>query len=68
MTNKLSNNVKTDKPYPKTLGKQIAFNIELMMSMLHDNRMPAATAALNRALDLCDETHFLETGRDTDAK
>ena len=52
--------IETHKDYPKTVGKQIAFNIELMMSMLH--------AALNRALDLCDEAHFMELGRDTNGK
>ena len=64
----MNNIIETHKDYPKTVGKQIAFNIELMMSMLHADRMPAATAALNRALDLCDEAHFMELGRDTNGK
>ena len=48
------------KPEPKSYGQKIRFQIELMATMLNAGREGAALAAINKALDLADEAHYLE--------
>jgi hypothetical protein len=48
------------KPEPKSYGQKIRFQIELMALMLQTGRETAALAAINKALELADEAHYLE--------
>ena len=49
-----------EQPTPKTYGKRIQFQIEMMHTMLAAGREQAALAAINNALQLCDEVHEWE--------
>lgn len=49
---------------PQSIGHKIRFQIEFMLTMLQASRMSAATAACDKALELCEEAHFLEKGRE----
>ena len=45
----------------RTYGQRIRFQIEFMHTMLASGRELEALDAINKALDLADEVHLLET-------
>ena len=45
---------------PRSVGHQIRFQIEFMLTMLQSGRLSAASAACDKALALCEEHHALE--------
>ena len=49
-----------EQPMPKTYGKKIRFQIEMMHTLLAAGREQAALAAINNALQLCEEAHEWE--------
>lgn len=48
----------------RTYGQRIRFQIEFMHTMLASGREVEALTAINKALDLADEVHQLETKDD----
>lgn len=48
----------------RTYGQRIRFQIEFMHTMLASGREIEALSAINKALDLADEVHEMETANE----